>query len=339
MSDYYKILGVSKKASSDDIKKAYRGLAKKYHPDKNPTGTDEEKFKEISEAYGVLADPLQRQKYDQFGTAKVPPQPRHSNVNDIFESFGFDGMFNSFFGGGHQRAPRGRDFLVDLSISFEEAVHGCIKPIVIHNSQHCDACGATGAPPGASPVNCGTCQGIGRVEMRQGFFSVSTTCAACGGVGKVIEEKCPCCAGQGIIDGEETLSVKLPPGINSGGKIRVYEKGELGPGGPGDLLVRIHVLPHSLYERHGRDIYSTVSLNIVEASMGCQKNIDTLHGTKVVSFRPGTQPDHKLRLKGMGAPSLKKNKMGNHILRVNIEIPTNLSPKQKALFSELETTL
>ena len=340
MSDYYKILGVSKKASSDDIKKAYRSLAKKYHPDKNPDGSTEEKFKQISEAYATLSDPTQRQSYDQFGSG-ASTHRRSANMHDIFEGFGFDGIFDSFFRGGQQnKAHRGRDFLVDISISFEEAAHGCTTSISVSNNEYCSVCGATGAAPGAAPVDCARCYGTGKIATRQGFFTVTTTCDACGGLGKVIKELCVTCKGEGMVESQETLSVRIPAGINSGGKIKIPRKGELGPGGGGhgDLLVRVHIEPHHKFERRDCDIFSAIDLNVAEAALGCQKTVSTLHGEKTVNFPMGTQPGHKLRLKGMGVPSLKKDKMGNHIIEVRVEVPTTLTSTQHSLFEQIKKT-
>ena len=337
MSDYYKILGVSKTATNDDIKKAYRKLAKKYHPDKNSGASTEEKFKEISEAYSVLGEPARRTEYDQFD--KGAPNRAGSNIHDIFEGFGFDGMFDSFFGQSrNRRSPHGRNLLVDLHILFEEAAHGCVKILSIQHADPCVMCGSTGAEPGARPVECDACQGAGRVASRQGFFSVSIACNTCSGRGQVIKEKCNNCLGTGVTNVEESLDVNIPAGINSREKIRIPRKGEAGPAGRGDLLVMIHVEPHSHYHRVGADVHSICALNVAEAALGCQKTVSTVHGPKIVHFPPGTQPGHKLRLKDMGVPHLKKNKRGSHILDVSVSVPRALTIQQKDLFEKLKKT-
>lgn len=337
MSDYYKILGVKRDASAEQIKKAYRALAKKHHPDKNPGPESEDKFKELSEAYSVLGDENQRKKYDQFGSSGHGGFSRSANFHDVFESFGFDGMFESFFGNRRPTPPRGRDYLMDIAITMHESVHGCTKLIPIRSVEYCVLCGGSGAEPGSSPIDCSPCRGTGRVSTQQGFFSVTTTCRLCGGVGKVIPDKCRECQGRGTVNKEETIPVNIPAGANSGDELRLPERGEPGPGGVGDLILRVHVELHDFFERKGSDVHSTITLDAIDAILGCQKSVSTLHGDKNVHFPPGTQPGSTIRLKGLGAPSLKKNKVGSHMLRVKISIPKSLTIEQKSLFEKIKS--
>ena len=338
MSNYYKILGLDKTASLSEIKKAYRHLAKKYHPDKNSDAAAEDKFKQASEAYAVLSDPQKKSEYDQFDDR---PRMRSTNMNDIFESFGFDGVFDSFFRGSTMNSmQRGRDLLADIAVTFEEAAHGCEKTLIVQDDKYCDSCGATGAAPGAKPINCRACHGSGKVTSRQGFFTVTSSCQTCAGMGKVITEECSMCLGAGIEKSDITIPINIPAGINTGEKLRIPNHGGLGPDGKGDLIIRISVSPHLNFERQGCDIHSTVNLNVAEAALGCQKQVLTLHGEKIVNFPEGTQTGDKLRLKGQGVPNLKKNKkVGSHILHVKLEVPRTLTPEQKEIFKNLKKLL
>ncbi len=341
--DYYEVLGVDRNASEEEIKKAYRKLAKKYHPDMNPGDKDaEKKFKEASEAYAVLSDAEKRRQYDQFG---------HSAFDGTGGAGGFDfsGMdfsdifgdiFGDFFGGGGRRTNngpmKGQNVRTSVRIKFEEAAFGCEKEIELVLKDECDTCHGTGAKPGTSKVTCGKCGGKGKIVMtQQSFFGTVqnvTTCPDCHGTGQIIKEKCPDCHGTGYIARKKKIAVSIPAGIDNGQSIRIREKGEPGiNGGPrGDLLVEVRVAPHAIFQRNEYDIYSSAPISFAQAALGGEVLIDTLDGKVAYEVKPGTQTDTRIRLRGKGVPTLRnKNVRGDQYVTLVVQVPTNLSSEAK----------
>ena len=351
--DYYEVLGVQKSAPLDDIKKAYRKLAIQYHPDKNAGNKEaEEKFKEATEAYEILADPQKRQAYDQFGFAGVEGMggggaQDFSNVFRDFEDiFGdFSGIFDSFFGGGGRRRSgresvhRGADLRYNLEISFKEAVFGTKKEISFTKNQACSTCGGSGAESGSGKRVCSTCGGSGQVRRSSGFFSIASPCPTCGGEGYVIENPCRNCGGSGLMKKAQKIKVTIPPGIESGKRINIPKQGEAGPnGGPsGDLYVYINVKPHPHFERDNTDIYCVIPISFTQAALGTEIFVATLDGKKVkVKVPAGTQNGKILRLKNEGIPYLHNaSKRGDMYIKVLVEVPSRVSGKAKSLLQEL----
>ncbi len=345
--DYYDTLGIDRKASDEDLKKAFRKLARQYHPDLHSTDSQkkvaEEKFKEINEAYEVLSDPQKRQHYDMFGHAD--PQ----GLGGGFEGFDFgrggfgdvfNDIFDDFFGGGgrgRQRAARGSDLQYNLEVSFEEAVYGKEAKLRIPRWETCADCKGTGARSSAALKVCPSCKGSGQLRLQQGFFSVSRPCGQCDGAGQIISDPCPGCRGQRRVYREHTLSVNIPAGIESGMRLRLTNEGEHGVNGgpPGDLYIAISVKPHPVFSRKGNDIACDVPVSFITAVLGGKVEVPTLRGKTFIKIPAGTQPDKTLRLKGLGVPSLKGHgQTGDQIIRVKLQIPTRLSPKQKELLAE-----
>ncbi|MDO4478196.1 MAG: molecular chaperone DnaJ [Lachnospiraceae bacterium] len=339
--DYYEVLGVDKTATDGEIKKAYRQLAKKYHPDMNP-GDEEaaEKFKEASEAYQILSDADKRRQYDQFGFAAFEqgggPGAGGFDMGDIFGEF-----FGDFFGGRGSRASRngpmrGANIRTSITISFEEAVFGCEKEITINQKDTCEACGGSGAKAGTSPETCTRCGGRGRVMIRQqslfGMMQTETDCGDCRGTGKIIKEKCPECRGVGYVSRKANISVSVPAGIDNGMSVRIREKGEPGiNGGPrGDLMVEIRVMGSRDFERQDMNLFSVTPISFVKAAMGGKIKIKTVDGEIEHEIKAGTQTDTQIRLKGMGVPSIKnRDRRGDHYVTLVVEVPTRLNRKQK----------
>lgn len=348
--DYYSILGVEQGASQDEIKRAYRRLARKHHPDANkddPGAAD--KFKEISEAYRVLSDPEKRARYDQFGDAAGPGGfdfGGQAGFGDF--SSAFDDLFDAFFGGGFRRGrtrgPRpqaGADLRTDLSISFHEAAFGVEKEIEVPREETCPTCGGDGAEPGTSPRTCPDCQGTG--EIRTGrptpfgsFYSVSP-CGRCAGTGRIIENLCPECRGRGRVRRSRRISVRIPAGVEDGTSIRLAGQGEPGQhGGPtGDLYVVLRVKPHPGLTRRGSDVVSTVRISYVQAALGTTIEVETLDGTEEVTVPPGTQPGGELVLKNRGIPHLRGYGRGDHRIQVEVSVPARLSARERELLQEL----
>lgn len=345
--DYYEVLGVDKNADDAALKKAYRALAKKYHPDANPG--DEvaaEKFKEASEAYSVLSDPQKRQQYDQFGHAAFDGGAGGAGGFSGFEYSGdmgdiFGDIFSDFFGGGRTRQSRngpmkGANVQTSVRIKFEEAVFGVSKELEVTLKEECQTCHGNGAKPGTSPVTCGRCGGRGQVTVTQssifGQMRTVQTCPDCGGTGKIIKERCPDCGGNGYKAVRKRISVTIPAGIDNGQSIRIAGKGEPGiNGGPrGDLLVEIRVAPHAQFKRQDLDIYSSVNISFAEAALGGTIRIPTVDGNVEFEVKSGTQTDTKVRLKGKGVPSLRnKTNRGDHIVTLIVKVPTSLSKEQR----------
>ncbi|GJL80117.1 MAG: chaperone protein DnaJ [Nitrospinaceae bacterium] len=337
--DYYEILGINKNASESELKKAYRQLALKYHPDKNPDDSAaEEKFKEAAEAYEVLKDPEKRQVYDQFGhdglkrTGFSGPQ----GFEDIFSSFG--DIFGDFFGGGG-RATTGPDLRLDLSVTFIEAAFGVKKDVEVSKHSPCNTCRGSGAKPGHPPNQCSTCRGTGQVVRSQGFFSVSSPCPACHGAGQIITHPCGDCRGEGRVLDKKTVSISIPAGVDDGSRLRLRGEGETGPGGlpPGDLYVFIHMEAHDFFHREGYDIHCRLPLSFSQAALGAEIEIPMLDNgkTNVISVPAGIQSGETKRISGAGIPQLKGHGRGNQIVHFVVETPKNLSKQQKELLKEL----
>jgi len=335
--DYYDILNVSSTATPDDIKKNYRKMAMKYHPDRNQGDKEaEEKFKEAAEAYEILGDPEKRQIYDRYGVDGLKNTGYHGpgNADDIFSSFGdiFEDLFG-FGSGGRGRQKRqgpmqGADLRYDLTISFMEAVHGVNKEIEITRPDTCWTCEGSGLRPGYSPQTCTTCNGQGQVMRSQGFFRLSTTCPHCQGNGQVITDPCSDCDGNGLVNKKKKVSLKIPAGVNTGARMRLQG------GAPGDLYVILHAEPHEHFERDGDTIYLNLPISMAKAALGCKVDTPTVHGDKTMTIPKGTQTGETLTLESEGVPKLRGHGRGDMIIRVVVKTPTNLSKKQKELLKE-----
>ncbi len=347
--DYYEVLGVERSADEKEIKKAYRRIAMKYHPDRNPDAPDaEDKFKEASEAYEILADAEKRAAYDQFGHAGVDPQMGagaggfQGSFSDIFGDV-FGDIFGGGSGGGRARGgpQRGADLRYTLDISLEDAVKGATVKIRVPTLVTCETCDGSGAKPGTSARICGTCGGLGQVRMQQGFFQVQQTCPDCRGKGKIIDDPCPDCYGRGRKEETKTLSVKVPPGVDTGDRIRLTGEGEAGPDGgpPGDLYVQISVQPHPIFERDGRHLYCEVPINFADAALGGELEVPTLEGRVKLKIPTETQTGKLFRLRGKGVKPVRGGPEGDLMCRVVVETPVNLSKKQKELLEEFKATM
>lgn len=349
--DYYDVLSVPRDASKGDIKNAYRKLALQYHPDRNKSADAEEKFKEISEAYAVLSDDEKRRQYDQFGHAGIDSRYswddlfRGVDFGEIFRDIGFgfggfESIFDRFFGTGQRyRVSRGADLRYDATITLEEAYKGVKREIEVPRTERCQICGGTGARPGTKPKRCPRCGGRGQVEHvhEAGFarFVRVETCTACRGRGMVVEDPCGECKGTGRVRRTRKISVKIPPGIESGGHLRLVGEGELGEAGEqaGDLYLVVHVRPHELLQRDGDDLVYTVELGFPELALGTEIDVPTLEGTASVKIPPGTQPGTVFRLRGRGMPRMRLGK-GDELVEVLIRVPTKLTNRQKELLKE-----
>lgn len=353
--DYYEVLGVDRNADDAALKKAYRVLAKKYHPDTNPGNAEaEQKFKEASEAYAVLSDPDKRRQYDQFGHAAFEQGGGGAggfggfdfNGGDMGDIFG--DIFGDLFGGGRRRSAnngpmQGANVRASVRITFEESIFGCEKELELNLKDECSKCHGTGAKPGTSPETCPKCGGRGQVVFTQqslfGTVQNVQTCPECHGTGKVVKEKCPDCYGTGYISNKKKIKVTIPAGIDNGQSIRIREKGEPGTnGGPrGDLLVEVIVGRHPIFQRQDMNIYSTVPMSFAQAALGGDIRISTVDGDIIYTVKPGTQTDTKVRFKGKGVPSLRnKNVRGDHYVTLVIEVPTKLSEEAKQALREFD---
>lgn len=359
--DYYKVLGVSKGASKKEIKKAYRKLAKKYHPDMNKSADAEDKFKEVQEAYEVLSDEQKRRAYDQFGHAGTSGFGgggfnQGSDGSGFrgadFSGFGFDdigSIFDTFFGGQQrrasgrrrQKASRGSDLKMEIELEFKEAVFGTEKDITYTRRVNCQSCNGSGAKDGTSKETCHQCEGAGRVTRVQktfiGSIQTTTVCPACNGEGEIIKEKCEECNGKGRQNQKEKLKVKIPPGASDGLVLKFKGKGNAGSqnGAYGDLYVQIEVHPHELFERRGDDIYIEKEISVLDAVLGSRIDVETLHGEVKVKVKPGTQPGSIMRLRDKGVPKLQEKGRGDQYIQLRIKIPEKLSKKQKELWKKL----
>lgn len=343
--DYYEVLSVAKGASADEIKKAYRKLAMKYHPDRNPDDkAAEEKFKEANEAYEVLSDEDKRAAYDRHGHAGVDPNMAGGfggagagNFSDIFGD-----MFGDIFGGGGrggaQRSNRGADLRYTMELDLEEAVNGVTKQIRIPKLSVCETCEGTGAKKGTTVDTCKTCHGQGQVRIQQGFFSMQQTCPSCRGQGKTIKEPCTSCRGQGRVEKSKTLEVKIPAGVDTGDRIRLSGEGEAGPNGgaSGDLYVQVAVRDHKIFERDGADLYCEVPISFADAALGGELEVPTLEGRVMLKIPEGTQTGKLFRLRGKGVKPVRGGGPGDLFCKVAVETPVNLSKKQKELLHEFQ---
>lgn len=346
--DYYETLGVDKGADEKDIKKAYRRVAMKYHPDRNPDDPDaDDKFKEATEAYDILMDRQKRQAYDQFGHAGVDPSMGGGgaggfgggNFSDIFGD-----VFGDIFGGGRggRAGPqRGSDLRYTLDISLEDAVRGTTVEIRVPTLSACGTCNGSGAKKGSSPTTCGTCGGIGQVRMQQGLFQVQQTCPTCRGRGTMISDPCSSCRGQGRVEKTKTLSVKVPPGVDTGDRIRLSGEGEAGPdGGPaGDLFVQMSVKAHPIFERDGRNLYCEVPITFVDAALGGELEVPTLDGRVKLKIPAETQTGKLFRLRGKGVHPVRGGGVGDLLCRAVVETPVNLNKQQKETLREFQESL
>lgn len=346
--DYYKLLGVEKNASDAEIKKSYRRMAMKFHPDRNKDnpGQSEQKFKEIKEAYEVLSDPKKRSAYDQFGHAGVEASmgggPGFGGAESFSDIFG--DVFGDIFGGGaRQRSSvqRGSDLRYNLELTLEEAVGGTEATVKVPVLVACGDCNGSGAQKGSSPVSCTTCHGHGQVRMQQGFFSVQQTCPTCQGSGKQIKDPCRKCYGQGRVQETKTLSVKVPAGVDSGDRIRLAGEGEAGMnGGPaGDLYVQVQVKEHPIFTRDGANLYCEVPINFPTACLGGELEVPTLNGKVKLKIPAETQTGKLFRLRGKGVKPVRGGVVGDLLCRVQIETPVHLNKDQKELVEKLRDTL
>ncbi len=344
MKDYYEILGVTREATEADLKKAFRQLALKYHPDRNPGDkASEEKFKEINEAYSCLSDSQKRSNYDRFGTpegAGYGPFSSGAGFGDIFEDI--FGDFFGAFGGGQRRArpTKGNDLRYDLDLTLQEAAYGTDKTIEFPRWEDCSECGGTGSEPGKPPAVCPSCKGSGQIRFQQGFFSVSKSCGKCYGTGKIVTNPCKTCKGHGKIQKTKSISVKLPAGVDTGSRLKIQGEGEPGIyGGPkGDLYIVLNVLDHPFFKREGTELYCEVPVSFTQAALGAEIEVPTLDGFAKLKMPAGTPSGNLFTLKGKGLPRVGGHHRGNQIVRVYVEVPKKLSPRQKELLEEFAHT-
>lgn len=343
--DYYEILGVNRDASEDEIKKSYRKLAMKYHPDRNPDNPKaEEHFKEAKEAYEILSDEQKRAAYDQFGHAGVDPSAGPGPGGQGFGNFSdaFGDIFGDIFGGGgggrRSNVYRGADLRYNMEISLEDAANGTETKIRIPVMAECETCHGSGARPGTQPVTCSTCVGHGQVRMQQGFFSVQQTCPKCHGTGKMVKEPCPTCHGAGRVKQHKTLAVKIPAGVDEGDRIRLSGEGEAGVNGgpPGDLYVVVHLKPHMIFQREGGNLHCEMPISFTTAALGGEIEVPTLEGHAKMKVPAETQSGAVFRLRGKGIKPLRSSERGDLMCHVVVETPVKLTERQKELLRELE---
>jgi molecular chaperone DnaJ len=348
--DYYEVLGVEKGAGDEEIKKAYRKLAVKYHPDKNPGDkAAEEKFKELGEAYEVLCDPQKRAAFDQYGHAAFDRRAgggfgQAGGFHDPFDIFrevfgGGGSIFEDLFGGGRSdpsQPQRGDDLRYDMELSFDEAAHGCEKEISVTKPEACDACQGTGGEAGSRAKACPTCGGRGQVISSRGIFSIAQTCPQCQGAGRVIDKPCKTCRGTGRRERTTKIKLRIPPGVDTGSRLRSGGNGEAGfRGGPsGDLYVVLHVRPHEMFARDGDDLLCEVPVSFVQAALGAEIEVPTLDGKTEIRIPAGTQSGSTFRLKGKGIKNIQGYGFGDLHVRISVEVPTHLSAEQKAKLQE-----
>jgi len=344
--DYYEVLGVTRTATEVEIKSAYRKLAMTYHPDRNPNNPDaEDKFKELTEAYAILADAEKRSLYDRFGHAGVGNAGGPGGFDPaIFQDFGdifgeFFGFGDLFGGGGRRRtrAQRGADLREDLNLEFDEAFFGAEKHVKVRRHEACDACHGSGAAPGKSPVQCRSCNGRGQVRYQQGFFSIARTCPTCQGAGSVITDPCPKCKGEGRLVRERTVETKVPAGVENGTRIRFSGLGEAGAfGGPaGDLYVVLHVKEHAFFEREGNDLYCVVPVSFPQVALGTEIMVATMEGDYKLKIPEGTQSGTSFRIRNRGVPVLNGHGKGDLFVEMRVQTPSKLTKRQRELLSEL----
>jgi molecular chaperone DnaJ len=349
--DYYELLGVARTCTEQELKSAYRKLALQFHPDRNPNNPEaEEKFKEVSEAYAILADSEKRAVYDRYGHSGLGgtspgggfDASSFQDLSDIFgEFFGFGDAFGGGGGRRRSRVQRGADLREDLTLEFEEAFFGTETKVTVRRHEACEECRGSGAAPGKSASTCRTCAGRGQVRYQQGFFSIARACSACQGTGSVITDPCAKCKGEGRVLRQRTVDAKVPAGVEDGTRIRFSGAGEVGQfGGPaGDLYVVLHVKEHPFFEREGNDLHCVVPISVTQAAMGAEIHVPTMEGDHVLKIPDGTQPGTAFRIKHKGMPVLNGHGRGDLYVQVRVQIPGKLSKRQRELLQELETTM
>ncbi len=368
--DYYDVLGVKKSATNEDIKKAYREMALRHHPDRVPVEKKkeaEERFKEISEAYAVLSDPQKRALYDQYGHAGIDQKYaqediyRGTDFNTVFEGLGDFGLGGGFFenlfgdlgfdvfGRGRQGAQaKPRDLEIAVSVTLEEAYRGTEKVITVPRYETCAVCGGNGARPGTSRTTCPECRGSGKKLVSSGIFQMAQVCGRCQGAGTIVESPCENCRGEGRVKTVRSLTVTIPPGVDDGSRLRMRGEGEAAPAGKkgrsggtarGDLYVVVELHPHPRFQRNGRDITTEISVTVPQAALGTEVSVPTLNGGVVMKIPAGTQSGRVFRLRGKGMPELRGRGVGDEMVKVNVEIPSRLTPRQRELMEELSRTL
>lgn len=342
--DYYKVLGVSKDASDEEIKKSYRRTAMQYHPDRNPGDKEaEEKFKIASEAYEILRDPEKRQIYDRYGVEGLRGTgfAGFRGFEDIFSAFG--DIFEDFFGFGttsrhRTRARPGADLRYDLKISFSDAAFGRESDIEIPKNVVCEICNGSGAKPGTLPTSCPSCRGTGQVTRSQGFFTISTTCGQCHGAGKIVQNPCKECRGSGRVVKNRKIHIRVPPGVDTGSKLRVRGEGEEGERGgpPGDLFILLYVEPHEFFSRDGDELICQIPISISQAALGAEIEVPTLNGKRNLTIPKGIESGEVLRIKGEGFPTLRGHGRGDEVIQIIVKTPRNLTRRQEEILRELE---
>ena len=350
--DYYEVLGVSRTAAVEEIKSAYRKSALKWHPDRNPANKSEAeaKFRESTEAYSVLSDPQKRQIYDTYGHAGLTGVGAgqgfdHTVFQDFHDIFGDFFGFEDLFGGGRRRtrsrAQRGADLRYDMTLTFEEASAGVTTKIKLPRQEFCEACNGTGAKKGTGVVSCQSCGGRGQLAYQQGFFTITRTCPACQGAGQIVKERCPECRGQGRLEREKTIELRIPPGVDTGTRMRVAGEGEPGPNGgpPGDLYVVLEVKEHPFFERRGADLYCTIPVSIAQATLGTELQVPGLNGEEKLKIPEGTQSGAVFRIKGKGLADPHGGGRGDLYYHVRVLTPTKLTRDQRKLIEQLGVTL
>ncbi|MFN0057097.1 MAG: molecular chaperone DnaJ [Planctomycetota bacterium] len=343
MGDYYEILGVTRDASPEDIKKAYRKKALKFHPDKNPGDVEaERRFKEAAEAYDVLQDADKRARYDRYGAEGLREFGGGSNftsVEDIFSVFGdlFGGGMFGGGGGGRGRRVQGESLRAEIQITLEEAVTGVSRTITLQHLQQCKECAGSGARSGSKPQTCSLCRGAGQVQQSQGFFTIRTSCPECRGEGRVIQDPCAACSGEGRRSVKRDIEIRIPPGASEGSRMRVGGQGNSGPQGgpPGDLYVYIRLKPHEFFARVDDDVVHEVPISYMQAVLGARVELPTLRGKAQVTIPPGTQSGEILRLKGQGFPRLERHGNGDQLVKAVIEVPRKVNAEQRELLERL----
>ncbi len=342
--DYYEVLGVGKDAQPDELKRSYRKLALKFHPDRNQEADAEDRFKEVSEAYQVLSDPQKRSAYDRFGHQGLGGagyQAGFQNVDEIFSHF--SDLFGDLFGfgglggGGGRRVRKGADIEYPLEIDFLDAVHGCAHDLTVPKHKVCETCAGSGAAPGSQASTCGTCGGRGEVIQAQGFFRIRTTCPSCRGEGSVIQEPCPSCRGRRAVPINEALKITLPAGVDDDMQLRLTGKGEpsLAGGPPGDLYVTVRVRPHQDFERRGGDIYSQAPMSYPQACLGSTLQVETVDGPHALEVPAGTPSGKVFHLRGQGVQAVRRRNRGDHYVQVVVAVPKSLSDEEDVLIRQL----